>query len=547
MYGNGEDDVTVRGSSALNVEQIALLVSAAISFCLIVVLCIHVIKIKRLKKKYPVQKLPGFDFVNTDISAAPFSFLKNIFWRSDISLTGETGKQILRHEITHIKQKHSWDKIFMQLVLCFYWINPFYHFIKKELFLIHEFIADEKAVERSDADAFAKMLLTAHFGKLNFLPAQSIFYSPIKRRLIMLTTSKKPGFSYLRRILVLPLIASLVCLFAFTVKNKNAVASAPIIKAARPFVLVVDAGHGGKDNGAIGNGLNEKDVTLKIAEKIRSFSSQYGINVVLTRDNDVYMSPQQKSDFANAQHGDAFISIHINADENQTAQSGFEILLAKNNTQTSPSTVLGSAILQNLQTDFTVTQALLQSVSNVFVLKNSSTPAALIECGYLTNTNDASTLKDDANIELIAKNILKGVAMYANNSFDKSNLYQLKPAAKDTNAPTQPKLDAANKPIYVLNGKTITESEMKAIKPNDIESINIWKDKDAIDKYGTKGKNGVVEIRLKQGIPAPPPPPPLPAVSRDTLSIINPSANNKLITEDGRYLTTENNKTLIAE
>ena len=193
MYGNGEDDVAVHASAALNYEQIALYLLAAISVCLIIIFFIRVLKIQHLKKKYPVQHLPAFDFVNTDIPAAPFSFLNNIFWRNDISLQEETGKQILQHELTHIEQKHSWDKILMQLVLCFYWMNPFYYLIRKELFLIHEFIADEKAVKHSDADAFAKMLLTAHFGKFNFLPAQPIFYSPIKRRLVMLTTSKKPA------------------------------------------------------------------------------------------------------------------------------------------------------------------------------------------------------------------------------------------------------------------------------------------------------------------------------------------------------------------
>jgi hypothetical protein len=89
------------------------------------------------------------------------------------------------------------------------------------LFLIHEFIADEKAVKHSDADAFAKMLLTAQFGKFTFLPAQSIFYSSIKRRLVMLTSSKKSQFSYVRRLMALPLIAALVCLFAFTIQTKD--------------------------------------------------------------------------------------------------------------------------------------------------------------------------------------------------------------------------------------------------------------------------------------------------------------------------------------
>jgi N-acetylmuramoyl-L-alanine amidase/HSP20 family molecular chaperone IbpA len=499
IYGNGEDDITVTGSAAVNWEQVCLYAFAIVSFYLLIVLCIRIIKIHRLKKKYPVQQFSEFDFISTDISSAPFSFLKNIFWRNDINLDEETGKQILQHEIIHIKQKHSWDKLFMQLILCFYWMNPFYYLLKRELYLIHEFIADEKAVQHSDADAFAKMLLTAQFGKFNFLPAQSIFYSSIKRRLIMLTTSKKPQFSYARRLMVLPLIAALVCLFAFTVKTRNTDHSIQNIKAAKPFVLVIDAGHGGKDAGAIGYGLYEKNITLKIAEKIKSLASEYNIDVILTRNNDVFMSPQEKSNFANAQNADALISVHVNADKYQPSLSGIEVVLSKNNTKfLTNNQTLGSAILQNVNNNFKTQQALQQQNIGIWVLDQSKFPSALIECGYLTNANDANNLKDDAKLELIAKNILQGVAMYANNSFDKSKLYDIKSSAlKDTTDPLQSKSEAVNQPIYVSDGKIISADEMKKIDPNTIESVSVLKDKIATDKYGAKGKNGVVEIKIK--------------------------------------------------
>jgi len=525
IYGKGENDVTGSDSAAVNWEQLCLYAFAIISFCLLIFLCSRIIKIQRLKKKFPIQQFSDFDFINTDISSAPFSFLKNIFWRNDINLHEEIGKQILQHEITHIQQKHSWDKLFMQSVMCFYWMNPFFYLIKKELYLIHEFIADEKAIKHADADAFAKMLLTAQFGKFNFLPAQSIFYSSIKRRLVMLTTSKKSQFSYVRRLMVLPLLATLVCLFAFTVKTRNTGNhSIQNIKAVKHFVLVVDAGHGGKDNGSSANGLYEKDITLKIAEKIKSMSSQYNIDVILTRNNDEFMSPQEKSNFANAQNADAFISVHVNADESQPALSGFEVALSKNNTKfLTNNQTLGSAILQNINSGFKTQQALQLRNVGIWVLDQSKIPSALIECGYLTNTNDANTLKNDAKLELIAQHILQGVAAYANNSFDKSKLLQIETTfSRDTLKPPVIVEDGnGNKPMYVLNGKTISESEMKAINPNNIESINVWKDKEATDKYGDKGKNGVVEITLKKGIPPPPPPPPLPTVLRDTLRTTN--------------------------
>ena len=357
------------------------------------------------------------------------------------------------------------------------------------------------------------MLLTAQFGKFKFLPAQPIFYSSIKRRLVMLTTSKKPQFNYLRRIMVLPLLAGVICLFAFTVKNETTKSSTKSIIAAKPFVLVVDASHGGKDNGAFGNGLYEKDAVLKIAEKIKDLSSQYGINVVLTRDNDVFMTPQQKSDFANGQNADAFISIHVNtAIGNESANiSGFEVYISGKNTKfLNNNQLLGSSILQNLGTDFKAEKTLEQRQVGIWVVDNSNIPSALIECGYITNADDAENFKDDSKIELMAKNILQGVAMYANNKVDKSSLYQIKSESADTTSPGKPTvkkdtLGSANA-LYVLNGKIVPKSVVDKTTPSSIESVNILKGKDATDKYGDKGRNGVIEITLKKGIPPPPPP-----------------------------------------
>jgi len=100
-------------------------------------------------------------------------------------------------------------------------MNPFYWLIQRELYLIHEFIADEKAVADKDAGAFASMLLHAQYGKLIFSPAHLFFYSPVKRRLLMLITSTEPRFSYVRRIIATPLVACIVLLSAFKLQKAD--------------------------------------------------------------------------------------------------------------------------------------------------------------------------------------------------------------------------------------------------------------------------------------------------------------------------------------
>ena len=75
IYGSGENEIIVTGKAGINWEQLALYGLAATSIFSLAVLCSRILKIKLLKKKYPVQQFTDFDFVHTDISSAPFSFL----------------------------------------------------------------------------------------------------------------------------------------------------------------------------------------------------------------------------------------------------------------------------------------------------------------------------------------------------------------------------------------------------------------------------------------------------------------------------------------
>jgi outer membrane biosynthesis protein TonB len=106
----------------------------------------------------------------------------------------------------------------MNIVLIFFWCNPVFWIIRRELNMIHEFIADKKAVEDNDTGAFAAMILQATYPQQRFNITNNFFYSPLKRRLAMLTKNKNPKMNYLSRMLVLPLAA--LVFFAFTLKVK---------------------------------------------------------------------------------------------------------------------------------------------------------------------------------------------------------------------------------------------------------------------------------------------------------------------------------------
>jgi TonB-dependent SusC/RagA subfamily outer membrane receptor len=177
-------------------------------------LAYSILRIFRLKAISAKKQMGEFTFIETDLEEAPFSFFTNLFWRKSISMEDDSGRKILEHELSHIRQKHSWDRLFSQLICSLFWMNPFNWIIQKELQNIHEFIADRDAVGEGEVSAFAKMLLQTHYGNHFLNPYHSFYYSSIKRRIFMLTSSKSPKYAYLRKVAVLPMLAFILASFS---------------------------------------------------------------------------------------------------------------------------------------------------------------------------------------------------------------------------------------------------------------------------------------------------------------------------------------------
>jgi N-acetylmuramoyl-L-alanine amidase len=498
--------------------------------------------IRTLIYKYRGQVVERFFFVNTNAKGTPFSFLNYIFWNEAIDMDSPAGRQIFRHEVAHVQEKHSYDKLFINIVLIFFWCNPFFWLIRREINMIHEFIADKKAVEDNDTASFAAMILQAAYPQHRFELTNNFFYSPIKRRLFMLTKNQNPKVSYISRMMVLPLAALVFAAFTFKAKTIS-VPQQTVMAADKKITLVLDAGHGGNDAGGFGiDGIREKDMALAIAQKIKALNTDENLDIVLTRETDVYLTPQQRADFAKAQKADLFISIHMDAasaKENES-KNGMSVFIAREEfANAGTSRQLASAVIGAFKNNYglAVPNNPMQQKTGIWVLQANECPSVLIEAGYITNSKDAAYLRTDAAKETIARNILMAI----------NNFAAQKPAAAAALADTLPevvvmgrqqvaekKAGAANDldsirpndiysidikradgkgdnivtlnlrpgqkepdPLYVLNGKVIDKTEMSRLDMNTIDHISVLKGENATKYYGDKGKNGVVEITTK--------------------------------------------------
>src|SRR5687768_2766641 len=133
-----------------NFSTLLILIYSLVSMLILFILVRTLIRIYKLKVTYPGKVIEGVYFRNTHAEGTPFSFFNNIFWNDRIDLNSATGNRIFRHEVAHVTEMHTHDKLFINLALIFFWCNPFFWIIRKELNMIHEFIADKKALEDGD-------------------------------------------------------------------------------------------------------------------------------------------------------------------------------------------------------------------------------------------------------------------------------------------------------------------------------------------------------------------------------------------------------------
>jgi N-acetylmuramoyl-L-alanine amidase len=182
---------------------------------------------------------------------------------------------------------------------------------------------------------------------------------------------------------------------------------APPPRTLRRFTVVLDAGHGGNDPGAIGQrGLREKDLVLAITKGVARELEKQGISVVMTRNSDIFVSLQGRVQRADAAKADIFVSIHANSiGLGQPQVNGIETYYFQ--TGRSLAQTIHRSILQRLNVrDRRVRQA------RFYVLRNSAMPSTLVEVGFVTGNEDSRNLSNGRFRQQMAEAIAAGIVQY---------------------------------------------------------------------------------------------------------------------------------------
>ncbi len=178
---------------------------------LIIIMLRTLFYINKLRRRYPFESINQLKIYDTGEPGTPFSFFQSIFWNRELQLDSKEGQQIFRHELFHVQQKHSADILFAEFISSFFWINPFFHLIKKELRAIHEFLADQYAVKNEDGTEYAQLLVQRILQTRTLAGSNYFFQTHIKRRIAMITQLKNKKYGYWSRLMVLPVTVLLFC------------------------------------------------------------------------------------------------------------------------------------------------------------------------------------------------------------------------------------------------------------------------------------------------------------------------------------------------
>ena len=185
-----------------------------------------------------------------------------------------------------------------------------------------------------------------------------------------------------------------------------------IMNINKKYTILIDPGHGGNDKGTIANDkiTFEKDITLKVGALVaQKLTKQKDVQVIISRNEDKYVSLADRAKLANEQGVDALVSIHLNGQTGGTDAFGLETYYTKE--KNDGSYELAKQIQETITSYIDVRDRGVKP-ERFQVLLQSKMPAVLIECGFLSNDEEAKKLKDEAYQESLAEGIAQGILTY---------------------------------------------------------------------------------------------------------------------------------------
>ena len=459
-------------------------------------------KREALNSYLPDRKEKNVRLVVHDHDIAPFSWMHWIvIARKDLE---ENGREILIHELAHIRNRHSWDLLLADLCIFVQWFNPAAWLLKQELQNIHEYEADETVLrEGVNARNYQMLLIKKAVGTRLYSMANSFNHSSLKKRITMMLKEKSNPWARAKYLYILPLAALAVTAFA----RPEVSAVADEISAVKVIAPAVHDSIQPNVQPAVAAPSSALDQMPEFPGGMEA------LNTYL-RNNIRYPQEAQKAGI----QGRVIIQFIVSKDGSITDAEVVEsvdpqldaegLRLIKNMPRWKPGMRKGQAIRvkQTLPIRFAFTKTPDKPEnSNSIFLKNGSYNSSLKDVILLVNGQEVSPeifrAIDPQRIQSVT--VLKDQASLAKYTTDKSKtgIIQVKlkkeEQASDINIPTIRFDSQTSKALVIIDGKAADATAVQALSPSQIKSIKVLKGQQAVDLFGEAAKNGAICVSTR--------------------------------------------------
>lgn len=407
---------------------LVFLAGATVMLCRLI---FQFISLQKIKERAQLISDDSIRFYQVDKKIIPFSFGKSIFINQQLHTEAEL-KEIIRHEIVHVRQKHTIDIIWSEILCMLNWYNPFAWFIRKAIRQNLEFIADNRMLANGMDKKQYQYLLLKVIGNSHFSVVSQFNFSSLKNRIVMMNKMKTAAIHLTRFLFVLPLLAVILLSFRNVAANKKHVMEQEGSTAELVLPAVIDNGYASIDLYA-----PLPDTTKPVKKK----------------------SPPEPP---------TPVSPESPVQPSQAPQPPSPVQAPKPEAPVKPATPQKTIEIKGLSD---------ASAKPLVIIDGEDWPANL----------DLSVI-DAGKIESI--NVLKGESATLYGDKGKNGVILITTKKDNTKTVAGPPVNV----LYIIDGKPSTKATVDKLEKNEIKSVNVLKGSHAENKYGEKGKNGVVEV-----------------------------------------------------
>ena len=518
-----ETVTTIAESSLFTPQNILLTVYIAISAFLLVKFLSRLISLKHLAKGAHKRRETPYMHLETEKNISPFSFFNYIFYNPRLFRANEL-HSVLEHEKVHARQYHTVDILLLEVLKILFWFNPVLWIYKSAVRQNLEYLADHYAIAQTDdKKSYQYLMLKQAVDTQEYTLANSFYNSLIKKRIVMLNQNQSKKINILKTLVIAPLLGLFLVSFSieetYLYKDQDSVESlmdSQTVQDDKTVELTIDKNTSDAELDNIKKDLAKDgidfsyttvrnddreiiSITLNLSGKNsegKTFSGNYNSNSdgPINPITVLYDDENNAISFWNA-NKESEVRIHKMGKGNVSwSTSDEKEIIVKKVDGKRKVIINGEEVSEDKLQSMDIHLDSDDGKESVFVVKRNDDDKH-VKIEKLGNKEDGVHImkiidSDDNEIE-VKKNTN---VIIIRDSDDEEVI-----SGDDDGRFFYIKSDGNKAPLYFIDGKKVKSKDLKKISPEDIDNINVFKGDKAIEKFGKKAENGVVEITTKKG------------------------------------------------